>query len=117
MICFWVRPLQVQRKNKNGRWKNKLKTNVVVSYASLSILSLPEAEWGSSGEEDGLGFGLGLLEEPEEGVILDADLPEDLAAIPAGHGKLQRVVVGILLEDADADVSMDDGKKWWRTGD
>lgn len=93
--------------------KNKLKTNasVVVSYPSLSALSIPEPEWGSSGEEDGLGFGLGLLEEPEEGVILYTDFPEDLTAIPAGHGKLQRVVVGILLEDAEADIRMGGGKK------
>lgn len=43
-------------------------------------------------------------------MILYTDLPEDLAAIPAGHGKLQRVVVGILLEDAEADISMDAGR-------
>ncbi len=92
--------------------KNKLKTNasVAVSCPSLSALSSPEPEWGSSGEENGLGFGLGLLEEPEEGMILYTDLPEDLAAIPAGHGELQRVVVGILLEDAEADISMDAGR-------
>lgn len=33
-------------------------------------------------------------------MILYADLPEDLTAVPAGHGKLQRVMVGILLQDA-----------------
>lgn len=44
-------------------------------------------------------------------MILHADLPEDLAAVPAGHGELQRVVVGVLLEDAAADISMDEGKK------
>ncbi len=43
-------------------------------------------------------------------MILYTDLPEDLAAIPAGHGELQRVVVGILLEDAEADISMDAGR-------
>lgn len=76
----------------------------------VSVLSLPEAERGSPGEEDRLGFGLRLLEEPEEGVILHADLPEDLTAIPAGHGELQRVVVGVLLKDEEADLSIDAGK-------
>lgn len=90
---------------------------VAASYPSLSVLSSPEPEGGSSGEQDGLGFGLGLLDEPEEGVVLHADLPEDLAAVPAGHGELQRVVVGILLEDAEADISMDAGKTRQRTDD
>lgn len=30
-------------------------------------------------------------------MVLDTDLPENLTAVPAGHGKLQRVMVGILL--------------------
>lgn len=38
-------------------------------------------------------------------MILDADLPENLTAIPAAHGELQRVMVGILLEDTVANVS------------
>lgn len=67
-----------------------------------SVLSSPEAERGSSGEEDGLGFRFGLFKEPEEGVVLDADLPEDLTAVSAGHGELQRVVVGVLLYDINA---------------
>lgn len=75
------------------------------------VLPSPEAERGPSSEEDGFGFGLGLLEEPEEGVVLYADLPEDLTAIPAGHGELQRVVVGALLEDAEAGVRTDGGTK------
>lgn len=58
----------------------------------------PEAEGRAPGEEDGLGFGFGLLEEAEECVVLHTDLPEDLAAVAAGHGELQRVVVGVLLE-------------------
>lgn len=59
----------------------------------------PEPERGTPGEEDGLGFGFGLLKQSEEGVVFDADLPEYLAAVPAGHGELQRVVVGVLLDD------------------
>lgn len=62
-----------------------------------SILSTPETERGSSGKKDCLGFRLGFFKEPEEGVVLHADLPEDLTAISAGHGELQRVVVGVLL--------------------
>lgn len=34
-------------------------------------------------------------------MVLHADLPEDLTAVPAGHGKLQRVVVGVLLYDVN----------------
>lgn len=64
-----------------------------------SVLSSPETERGSSGEEDGLGFRFGFLKEPEEGMVLHADLPEDLTAVSAGHGELQRVVVGVLLYD------------------
>lgn len=45
-------------------------------------------------------------------MILDADLPEDLTAIPAGHGELQRVMVlGGLLEDTEAHMSLHGGKK------
>lgn len=79
-----------------------------------SVLSAPETERGSSGEEDGLGFGLGFLEEPEEGVVLHADLPEDLTAIPAGHGELQRVVVGALLHDKG--VEGESGRRKQQTG-
>lgn len=43
-------------------------------------------------------------------MILHADLPEDLAAIPAGHGKLQRVMVGVLLRGAGTDVTLDGDK-------
>lgn len=45
-------------------------------------------------------------------MILHADLPEDLAAVPARHRELQRVVVSVLLQDAEADVSMDRDKMW-----
>lgn len=76
-------------------------------HPSPSVLSAPEPEGRSSGEQDGLGFGLGLLKEPEEGVVLHTDLPEDLAAVPAGHGKLQRVVMGIHLQDADTSMDAD----------
>lgn len=64
-----------------------------------SVLAAPETERGSSSKEDCLGFRFGFLKEPEEGVVLHADLPEDLTAISAGHGELQRVVVGVLLHD------------------
>lgn len=60
--------------------------------------SSPEPEGRASGEQDGFGFGFGLLEQPEEGVVLHADLPEHLAAVPAGHGELQRVMVSALLQ-------------------
>lgn len=63
--------------------------------------SLPESEGGAPREEHGLGFGLGLLEEAEEGVVLHADLPEDLAAVPAGHEELQRVLVRTLRAAVD----------------
>ena len=57
---------------------------------------VPESEGGAAGEQHGLGFGLGLLEEPEEGVVLHADLPEHLAAVPAAHEELQGVLVRTL---------------------
>lgn len=81
---------------------------------TCSVLSAPETEGGSSGEEDGLGFGFGFLEEPEEGVVLHADLPEDLTAIPAGHGELQRVVVCALLHDRR--VERESGRRKQQTG-
>lgn len=84
-----------------------MQTLTAASHPSLFVLSAPEPEGRSSGEQDGLGFGLGLLKKPEEGVVLHTDLPEDLAAVPAGHGKLQRVVMGIHLRDAG--ISMDVG--------
>lgn len=79
-----------------------------------SVLLSPETERGPSGEEDGLGLGFGFLKEPEEGVVLHADLPEDLAAIPAGHGELQRVVVGALLHDNR--VEGESGRRRQQTG-
>lgn len=106
MICFWVRPLQRERQ----AMKDKCKT-LQIPVLLVSVLSLPEAERGSPGEEDRLGFGLRLLEEPEEGVILHADLPEDLTAIPAGHGELQRVVVGVLLVEEETNLSIDAGRR------
>lgn len=48
----------------------------------------PKAERRSSGKKDGLGFWFGLLEEPEEGVVLHADFPEDFAAVSAAHSEL-----------------------------
>ena len=68
-----------------------------VRECPIVCVCVPESEGGSAGEEDGLGFGLGLLEEPEEGVVLHTHLPEHLAAVPARHGELQRVVVVALL--------------------
>ena len=68
---------------------------------------VPESEGGAASEEDGLGFGLGLLEEPEEGVVLHADLPEHLAAVPASHEELQGVLVRTLgWDEQDGTVSI-----------
>lgn len=59
-------------------------------------VSSPESEGRASCEEHGLGFGLGFFEEAEEGVVFDADLPEDFTAVSAGHQKLQSVLIGTL---------------------
>lgn len=92
-----------------------MQTLTAASHPSPVCPSSPEPEGRSSGEQDGLGFGLGLLKEPEEGVVLHTDLPEDLAAVPAGHGELQRVVMGIHLGDADE--SVEAGMKTCSTDD
>lgn len=64
--------------------------------ASQCKLPLPESEGGTSCEEHRLGFGLGFLKEAEEGVVLNTDLPEDFATVPAGHQKLQSVLIRTL---------------------
>lgn len=80
-------------------------------------VSSPKPERGPPGEQDGFGFGLGLLKEPEEGVILHTDLPEDLAAVPAGHGELQGVVMRVLLEEHREKVRTQRKKRdSWRKG-
>lgn len=56
----------------------------------------PVSEGGASGEEDSFGFGLGLVKEAEERVVLHTDLPEDLTLVPAAHQELQRVLMGAL---------------------
>lgn len=56
----------------------------------------PVSEGGASGEKDGFGFGLGLIEEAEERVVLHTNLPEDLALVPAAHQELQCVLMGAL---------------------
>lgn len=56
----------------------------------------PVSEGGASGEKDGFGFGLGLVEEAEERVVLHTNLPEDLALVPAAHQELQCVLMGAL---------------------
>lgn len=61
--------------------------------------SLPKPERGPPGEQHRFGLGFGFLKEPEEGMVLHTDLPEDLTAVPAGHDKLQRVVMRTLLWD------------------
>lgn len=55
--------------------------------------SLPESEGGSSCKEHRLRFGFRLLEEAEEGVIFNTDLPEDFTTVPAGHQELQSVLI------------------------
>lgn len=47
-------------------------------------------------------------------MILHTDLPEDLAAVPAGHGELQRVMVGALLQDKGEYVSINSRKDGFR---
>lgn len=66
--------------------------------ASWGDLPSPESEGGASREEHRLGFRLGLLEEAEEGVIFDTDLPEDFTTVPAGHQKLQSVLIRALVQ-------------------
>lgn len=59
--------------------------------------SLPEPEGGPSGEQHGFRLGLGLFKQPEKGVVLHTDLPEDLAAVPTTHHELQGVLAVALL--------------------
>lgn len=56
----------------------------------------PVSEGRTSGEKDGFGFGLGLVEEAEERVVLHTNLPEDLALVSAAHQELQCVLMGAL---------------------
>lgn len=57
---------------------------------------IPVSEGRAPGEEDGLGFGLRLVEQTEEGVVFYTDLPKDFTLISTGHHELQRVLMGTL---------------------
>lgn len=63
------------------------------SREQLHDANSPESEGGSSCEEHRLGLELRFLKEAEEGVVFNADLPKDFAAIPAAHQKLQSVLI------------------------
>ena len=97
MTCFCVRPLRREHTTRGVTDVELAGTTVTLRHALHRKRHLvPESEGGAAGEEDGFGFGLGLLEEPEEGVVLHADLPEHLAAVPAAHEELQGVLVRTL---------------------
>lgn len=71
--------------------------NTVVCDVTQHLICVPKSEGGPSTEQNRLGFGLGLFEKPEKGMILHTDLPEQLTAIAAGHQELKRVLVRTLL--------------------
>lgn len=53
----------------------------------------PVSEGRAPAEEDGFSFGLRLIKESKEGVILHTDLPEVLAFISTAQQELQRILV------------------------
>lgn len=53
----------------------------------------PESKGGASCEENRLGLGFRFFKETEKGMVFDTDLPEDFAAVSAGHQKLQSVLI------------------------
>lgn len=73
-----------------------LKLRVFHIINDLLLGPTTEAERGTPGEKDRFRFGFWLLKKSEKSVILYTDLPEYFTAVPAGHGKLQRIMVGIL---------------------
>lgn len=97
MTCFCVRPLDGgSRRNENHAGKTQLHTPAMTCKKAWSSLhgrsALPEPEGGAPCEEHRLGLGLGLLQKPEEGVVLHTYLPKGLTAIPAQHQELQHVL-------------------------
>lgn len=64
--------------------------------STFQVPGAPVSEAGASAGQQRPGRRLGLLGQPEEGVVLHARLPEALAHVSAGHGKLQRVLAGRL---------------------
>lgn len=68
--------------------------------------AVPVSEGRSSGEEDGFGFGLWLIQQTEEGVMFHTVLPKNLALIPTGHEELQCVPVRTLKHQGEAEYSL-----------
>lgn len=57
---------------------------------------VPVSKGRSSAKKNCFGFGLWLIKQTEEGMVLHTALPEDLALITARHQKLQRVLMSHL---------------------
>lgn len=58
--------------------------------------TVPVSEGGSPAKQNCFGFGLWLIEQTEEGMVLHTALPEDFALITASHQELQRVLMRTL---------------------
>lgn len=58
--------------------------------------AVPVSEGRSPAKKNGFGFGLWLIKQTEEGVVLHTALPEDLALITTSHQELQRVLMRTL---------------------
>lgn len=70
-----------------------MRTSSPAEEHTYETKSLPKSEGGASCEQHRLGFGFRFFKEAEEGVKFDTDLPEDFTAVPAGHQKLQSVLI------------------------
>lgn len=64
----------------------------------LCLYSIPVSERGASSEKDSFGFGLWVVKQSEEWVVLNADLPEDFALVSTAHQKFKSVLMGALKQ-------------------
>lgn len=65
-----------------------------VPHAHSSIKTgVPVSKGRSSAKKNCFGFGLWLIKQTEEGMVLHTVLPEDLALITTRHKELQRVLM------------------------
>lgn len=85
---------------------NTRQTNGQVLHTQTHPHAVPVSKGRSPAKKNGFGFGLWLIKQTEEGVMLHTALPEDLALITTSHQELKCVLMRN-LSDGQTEVHTD----------